>query len=181
MIRIPSVPKVHLTDAPTDTLLAVYLQDHLAGAMAGLQLARRSFANNRGTSYELVLRDLVHDIGEDADELHRLMEHLGVEPSRAKQALAVGAEYAGRAKLNGQLRGYSPLSRVVELEGLIGGVSAKQRLWQSLQAGAVGSRLPASIDVAALQERAESQLGRLHELHVAAAGEAFADGPAGQR
>jgi hypothetical protein len=38
----------------------------------------------------------------------------------------------GRLKPNGQLRGYSPLSRVLELEGLAMGSSGQLGLWQTL-------------------------------------------------
>jgi hypothetical protein len=36
-------------------------------------------------------------------------------------------------KLNGQLRGYSPLSRLDELELLQIGVAGKRRLWRALE------------------------------------------------
>ena len=49
-----------------------------------------------------------------------------------KPAVAWIAEKAGRLKLNGQIRGYSPLSRLVELEGLEVGVTGKRSLWQAL-------------------------------------------------
>ena len=52
------------------------------------------------------------------------MEALGARVDRLKAAAAWGGEKLGRLKLNGQLRGYSPLSRVVELEGLALGVWA---------------------------------------------------------
>jgi len=38
----------------------------------------------------------------------------------------------GRLKLNGQLRGYSPLSRLLELEGLAMGLSGQLGLWRSM-------------------------------------------------
>jgi hypothetical protein len=33
-------------------LLSIYLNDHLAGSTSGIELAKRSAANNRGTPYE---------------------------------------------------------------------------------------------------------------------------------
>lgn len=105
-----------------DKLLSIYLNDHLAGAAAGLELARRTLSNNEGTSYESFLRDLVQAIEEDKTELESLMDTLGISHDRLKQGAAWVAEKAGRLKLNGQLTGYSPLSRLVRAgRPLLGG------------------------------------------------------------
>ena len=45
------------------------------------------------------------------------------KPDRLKVAGAWAGEKAGRLKLNGHLTGYSPQSRVIELEGLVVGVT----------------------------------------------------------
>ena len=52
--------------------------------------------------------------------------------STLKTAGAKVAEKIGRLKPNDQLTGYSPLSRVLELEGLRSGVQGKLGLWDSL-------------------------------------------------
>lgn len=165
--------RLHVSDAPPETALSIYLRDHLAGAAGGCSLARRIFGNNRGTPYEGVLADLARDIVEDERALERLTAHLDVEPSRTRQLLAVGGEHAARLKLNGQVRGYSPLARVLELEALAGGVQAKLLLWHSLRS-LDAAALPADIDAVTLAERASDQLDRIHELHAAASDEAFA-------
>ena len=59
----------------------------------------------------------MRQIEEDVDALRDLMARLGVKPDRVKEAMGWTAEKLGRLKLNGQLLGYSPLSRLVELEG----------------------------------------------------------------
>ena len=41
-------------------------------------------------------------------------------------------EKLGRLKLNGQLLGYSPLSRLIELEGLMLGIAGKLAMWIAL-------------------------------------------------
>lgn len=48
-------------------------------------------------------------------------------------APAWAAEKLVRLKLNGRLRGYSPLSRLLELEMLHIGITGKLELWQALQ------------------------------------------------
>ena len=73
---------------------------------------------------------------------------------------------AGRLKPNGQLRGYSPLSRLVELELLLLGITGKRRLWPLLDE-LVGA--DSSADFKALAARAEDQRSRVEELQVRAA------------
>lgn len=168
--------RIHVSDAPPETALAVYLRDHLAGAAGGLALARRLHGNNPGTPYAGVLADLAREIAEDEATLRRLMSHAGVSPSQPKRFVALAGERAARFKLNGQLLGYSSLARVIELETLAGGVQAKQHLWRSLATvdAVAAAVLPPDVDLAELQDRAESQLERIRELHAAAAEEAFA-------
>ena len=62
------------------------------------------------------------------------MVRLGIERNRVKQTLGSIAEFAARVKSNGRLIRYSPLSRLLELEGLAAGIVTKRSLWQSLQA-----------------------------------------------
>ena len=89
------------------------------------------------------------------------MARLEIPAARPKLAAAWAAEKVGRLKLNGQLRGYSPLSRLLELEGLVVGVRGKLALWRSLeQLAAVEPRL-APVDLATLVARANAQLEEL--------------------
>ena len=60
------------------------------------------------------------------------MEAVDAGRDRVKVTAAWVGEKAGRLKPNGQLTGYSPLSRVVELEGLSLGIEGKRLLWVSL-------------------------------------------------
>jgi hypothetical protein len=157
-----------------DKLLSIYLNDHWAGAMVGVELARRTKGNNEGNGYADALSDLCAEIEADRAELRRLMARLGVRPSRARQAGAVVSERLGRLKLNGRLVGYSPLSRLIELEGLVMGVTGKLELWRSLQATADSDPRLRDVDFKGLIRRAERQRSRLEELHGRAAREALA-------
>jgi len=95
------------------------------------------------------------------------MEELGIGRDRLKASAACAAEKLGRLKPNGQLRGYSPLSRVVELEGLYLGISGKSRLWKALESTAA-ERVP-ELDFAQLGERADRQRAEVEQLQEAAA------------
>lgn len=156
-----------------DKLLGIYLNDHLAGAAAGLELARRTLGNNESTRYESFLRDLVEAIEEDKRGLEDLMTALGISHDRLKQGAAWMAEKAGRLKLNGQLTGYSPLSRLVEFEGLLLGVAGKQSLWRSLEQVADHDPRLAVTDFDKLIARAEEQRESIEEHRLLAAAEAL--------
>ena len=151
--------------------LGIYLNDHLAGSVVGVELVRRARASNQGSELGRTLNELAAEIEADRATLREVMARLGVAESRVKPAGAWLGEKLGRLKLNGQLRGYSDLSRVVELEGLCLGVSGKRLLWQALE-GSVGTALP-EFDFARLGERAEAQASRLEAERLAAATLAF--------
>jgi hypothetical protein len=154
--------------ADPDRLLAIYLNDHLAGAALGVELARRLRSSNRGDpEFGEPLARICGEIEEDRETLIRVMERLGVERKQLKPALAVVGERLGRLKLNGQLRGYSPLSRVLELEVLASGIGGKMQLWNALEQS-FGERLD-GIDFHALAERADRQGQQVEDLHLAAA------------
>ena len=155
--------------------LDVYLNDHLAGAMVGTELSRRAAENNRGTSLGDFLEELHREIVEDRQTLQRVMTELGVEQSALKPAAGWVLEKAGRLKLNGQIRGYSPLSRLVELEGLETGVSGKRALWQALSSVFHGDPRLAQFNLAGLIARAEEQLEGIGEQRVAAAPDALTE------
>jgi hypothetical protein len=149
--------------------LAIYLNDHLAGSIVGTELAKRALRENRGSELEETLEWLLGELLEDRATLERLMEDLGVVRSRAKGTLAVALERVGRLKLNGQLTGYSPLSRLVELEGLALGVTGKLALWENLRELAAGEPALSGFDLDGLAERARAQLERLHRERLEAA------------
>jgi hypothetical protein len=151
-----------------DRYLAIYLNDHLAGATLGVELARRLRSSNRGDAeVGEPLAKICAEVEADRETLIRLMEKLGVKPNPVKPALARLGERLGRLKLNGQLRGYSPLSRVLELEGMAGLIGAKIQIWNALEQS-FGESLE-GFDFHALAERADNQGQRVEDLHLAAA------------
>jgi hypothetical protein len=81
----------------------------------------------------------------------------------------VGRREGGTVKLNGQLRGYSPLSRVLELESLAVGIAGKEALWKALQRVAAVD----TVDLEGLIERARRQRADVEEHRLVAVDEAF--------
>ena len=157
-------------------LLGIYLNDHLAAATGGLELADRALGANRGTEFASFLEGLREALSSDKAALEELMGRLEIRLDRVKQAAAWLGEKAGRLKLNGSLTGYSPLSRVVELEALTAGVNANLSLWQLLsQLG--DDPVLAEFDHQRLIDRALAQLGELEQHRRAAARIAFVKSP----
>jgi hypothetical protein len=156
-------------------LLSIYLSDHLAGAMGGLELVRRAAKSNAETEFGPFLARLVAEVEEDRSTLIEVMQRLGLSRDRVKEALGWTAEKLGRLKLNGRITGYSPLSRLVELEALLMGVSAKRAMWRALALLAAGEDGPAGVDFIALADRATRQLEELESHRLRAAAIALTD------
>jgi hypothetical protein len=155
-------------------LLGIYLNDHLGGSTAGIELVRRACTANQGSELGRFLAELTMQIESDRRTLQRIMDDLGVRRDHAKVAGGWMLEKAGRLKLNGQLRGYSPLSRLVELEGLALGVTGKLAGWKALRVVAEDEPVLDSAELDRLIERAEEQQRALEEHRLRALREAFA-------
>ena len=152
--------------------LGIYLNDHLAGAAGGVELARRLHSSNSGDpEMGETLARLCAEIEADRETLVRLTERLGIRRDPVKPVLARVAERVGRLKPNGHLRGQSPLSPVLELEILASGIGGKLQLWNSLEQ-TFGASLD-GFDFHALAARADRQGQEVEDLHMAAAKRAF--------
>lgn len=155
----------------TARLLAIYLNDHLAGASGGAALARRARDNDPGGGSGTTLAEVCAEIEADRKTLLAVMGELGVSRDPIKPVIARLGEKLGRLKPNGRVRGYSPLSRLVELEMLHLGIAGKRDLWAALEA-TLSERL-SRFDLPELIARAERQREQIERLRRAAAEAAF--------
>ncbi|MBA2763197.1 MAG: hypothetical protein H0U42_00725 [Thermoleophilaceae bacterium] len=146
--------------------LHIYLQDHAAGSQVGMAMVERAAENNEGSELGAFLEQLTREIAADQQALHSIMDAVGASRSQLKEVVANIGEKAGRLKPNNQLTGYSPLSRVVELEGLLLGVSGKRALWEALDAVSASYPELDAAEIRRLHERAEAQVEglRIHRL-----------------
>jgi len=158
--------------------LGIYLDDHLAGATAGLSRFRATAAAQRGTPAGAVLTRLSGEVAEDLRDLEAIVDRLGLPRRRALSVLAAVAERAGRLKPNGRLVRRSPLAAVVDLEGLLLGVQGKGAMWRALHALAGRDGRLDAAQLAALAERAQRQAAELDELRRSAVVEVLAPGGA---
>ena len=164
-----------------DRRLRIYLQDHFAGATAGLELARRTASRNRGNEWGERLGRMVTEITEERELLRSVMKRFGAQPHPVKSAAGWAMEKAGRLKLNGQLTGYSPLSRVEELEALRLGVEGRGSLWRVLRETRRGDARLEGLDLDDLVARADRQSAELETMSIEAARTAFGTPKASRR
>lgn len=151
--------------------IAIYLNDHRAGAAAGLALARRLRDAGSGAFAE-TMATLADDIEADVGFLDAVMRAWRVRHNPVKILAALAGERVSRLKPNGVRPGESSaLSRLIGTEELLMGVRGKAMLWSTLEQVAGQAAPPAPVDLAELGRRARDQLGRIETLHDAAATE----------
>ncbi len=158
-------------DSASEDRLGTYLSDHLAGAVAGIELCRRAAVNNADNEYGDFLQRLAGEFAADREQLEHVIAALDGRPDLRGQGIAWIGDKAPRLESNEELVGYSPQSRLAELEGLSLGVEARCCLWRTLLR--VGDPRLAAADIEELRQRAARQRAELEEYRLRAAGKAF--------
>jgi hypothetical protein len=159
-------------------LLGIYLNDHLAGSRFGLDLAQRAARRNAGSPVGDYLSTLRVELEQDRTLLERVMRGLEVPKDRLKEGAAWAMAWMEWLKPNGGgLLGYSPLSRVMDLEALCIGTRGRICMWRALERLARTEPRLAGMDFEACVTRAEAQLKALERLRLRASDTAFASEP----
>jgi hypothetical protein len=153
---------------PEASLLGVYLNDHLAGATFGAELASRIAKGHRHLDDGEVLERFVQELVEDRASLMEMMAALDVPVRRYKVLLGWVAEKTGRFKPNGRLLERSPLSSLLEFEMMRLGVEGKAAGWRTLQTLAERDDRLDRARLDGLLARAERQTEMLEEFRVRA-------------
>jgi hypothetical protein len=157
-------------------LVGVYLNDHLAGATAGIELVRRMASSAEpGSEAAAVLNRLKAEIAADRNALIEIMTTLGIQVRGYKVFAAWAGEKAARLKFNGRLLSRSPLSSLEETEVLRLGVDGKAAGWRTLR---LLAERDSRLDAQRLDEliaRAGRQSGELETLRAAIAGQILDD------
>ncbi|GHB54637.1 hypothetical protein GCM10010377_52220 [Streptomyces viridiviolaceus] len=149
--------------------LDIFLNDHLAGATAGAELARRMAQEHGGSAYGNDLKNLAAEISQDRRTLLRLMADLDVPVKHYKVYGAWLGEKIGRVKPNGRLLRRSGLTALVELEALRLGAQGKALLWRALLLTAAQDSRLVSDRLEQLLQRVGQQIETLDSLHDRAA------------
>ena len=147
-------------------LFSVYLNDHLAAAVGGTELAKRTARREQDSELGPQLSELSLEIDRDLRLLRDLARALrGKARAPLKERLAWLGEKVGRLKLNGRIIERSPLSLVLELEILQGAVMSKRALWQTLDELQDEEPLLRRFPIQEMLERANDQHERIRHLH----------------
>lgn len=155
--------------------LATYLNDHLAGSVAALELLEHLAKAHAGTARQPVLSELYADITADRQELQDLMERLDISQSRTRQASAWIAEKTTQLKLLVDDPSGGALRLLESLEVVAIGIEGKQALWRSLRAVSAAVLGLQGLDYDRLDERAKQQRDRVEVLRLEAARLALVD------
>jgi hypothetical protein len=150
--------------------LGTYLNDHLAGAAAALQLLERLEKTQAEPQFANAMRDVRLDVETDRLVLTTVLERVGGEPSGAKQAAGRLAERIARVKLEADGDSGS-FARFESLEVLGLGILGKRSLWRAL--AALDDAALGAFDFAALEARAERQFARVERERLRLAPFAF--------
>ena len=154
---------------PSSTPRGAYLNDHLAGSAAALDLLEKMRSSNEDSEFGRVLDALHHDIEEDRDALLKVMDALGVSSDTIKQAGGWILEKLSRLKFD--VIGSDDLRRLMETEALCLGIEGKLSGWRALAAGSLDDL---GVDLSELIARAEDQRSRLEPFRIDAARRALA-------
>lgn len=144
-----------------------YLNDHLAGSAAAIQLLERCLGRDPDGELGQVLQALRNEIEEDREVLERVIGSLGGTPNPVKRAGALGAELLASLRLSLPRLGVGSIeaSRLEELEILSLGIEGKRLLWRALAELGPEARLR-EFDFAALARRASEQRDRLEPFRL---------------
>jgi hypothetical protein len=165
---------------PADALKR-YLQDHLAGSVAALQLMETLADHERGLPLEQKLRVLHYEVTEEQERLKAILARLESEESSLKRAGAWLTEKLHRARLALVERADPALARLEGLESLALGLQGKLALYRALEDVAPNEPRLGGYPFAALQARTLLQHAMVEQERMAAARTAFAqrDGSSG--
>jgi hypothetical protein len=158
-----------------DNAIDVYLNDHLAGAMLGTDLAEQIQTQNEGTALGELMESLVPQIEQDRQTLIELMQQLDSSNNPVKQVTAWIAEKASRAKFSGMTSGEPELGTFMALETLVLGVRGKACMWTVLKQLADQHPAIASMNLEELIDRARTQEDALEHARLAAGTRALAN------
>ena len=151
--------------------LATYLNDHLAGSVAAIELIDDLIKASKDDSLKTFFADLKREIEADQKILEGLIEGADEKQSATRKAAAWISEKAARMKFKAAGEDFGGLGLMQALEMLALGIRGKELLWRALEQS--GALLPGKIDLAELKRRAGEQQQRVERRRLEAARAAF--------
>jgi len=161
-----------MTTAVDRETLSIYLNDHLAGLVAAIDLIDHLIADDPDPVLERELVDLQSGLQLEQRTLRTVIDSVGSE-NKVGQAMAWVGEKVARLKV-----GYGPadspgLRRFEALETLALGFCSRRLLWHTLEHLAENGVLHSELDFRELEQKAGHDAGKLEALRLAASLEAL--------
>ena len=147
----------------------MYLNDHLAGSVAALELLDALVGRVHGTPAEQMLRTVRVEVAADQDMLRAVLDKVGGDESRLKQAAAWLSEKLGQAKLAVAGHQHPDLDVLEGLETLALGIQGKAALWRALGTVAAENPRLSSFQFSSLEARARAQYDQVEQARLSAA------------
>ena len=156
--------------------LATYLQDHLAGAAAAIELLEMLRDQHEGESVGDLAAQLLAEVEADRGVLDALARRVAEGSSLLKDATGWLGAKISQLKLGRQTAG--TLGTFQALETLALGVLGKLALWRALMEVAPSDARLSGVDFQALAERAQAQHAHVEGQRLALARTALRNGSA---
>ncbi len=151
-------------------VLNTYLNDHLAGSVAAVELVDHLREASRGTEREQLFESLRKGIEQDQKVLRELLRATGGTESKIRKTAAWLTAKLGEIKLRLDDPGNGELHLLEALETLGLGIQGKLALWQALEAARDHKPELRALDFAALKRRALQQHGQVDAERLRVAG-----------
>ena len=153
--------------------LSTYLNDHLAGSVAAIELLEHLEASEFDGQLTRFFSDLRGDIAADRAELENLMKSLNIDESRTRKASAWLTGKFTELKLRVDDPAGGALRLFESLEVLSLGIEGKRSLWKALIAVSEQSPSLKVMNYDRLIKRAEEQRERVERHRLITAQQAL--------
>jgi hypothetical protein len=153
----------------TEKNIATYLNDHLAGSVAALELLEHLEAAHIDTPLAHFVAKLRADIELDRQELETLMGALQITESGTRKATAWLTEKMTELKLRLDDPAGGAVRLLEALEAVAIGIEGKRALWRALAAAADEAPSLRVLDFERLEQRADEQRRQVEERRLEAA------------
>jgi hypothetical protein len=153
--------------------LVTYLNDHLAGSVAALEMMTKLEAEHPGTALAYTIASVRSEIEEEQQVLEGLIERFAITPQRTRQAVAWLGEKVTQVKLRLDDPSDGALRLFETLEAIAIGIQGKQSLWRALETIALPELQ--GIDFARFVQQSRAQHAQVEALRLEAAKTAFGD------
>lgn len=143
------------------SMYSTYLNEHLLGSEGGIFAFKAAARTWKGTAAEDQFESLARKVSEDHADLTKIMRTLGYGPHPVKRFLTQGVRLLGRANPVNILRQQKTGMTQVELDILIGMLSAKKAMWETLLHVATRD---GRLDVPLLRELDRRAAAQIHQV-----------------